>query len=57
MPAKSINVRLPPAEIERRLAGWSPPVEENLLPYLARYSALVTSASTGAVLTPMVAAS
>ncbi len=50
MPAKSINVRLPPAEIERRLAGWSPPVEENLLPYLARYSALVTSASTGAVL-------
>jgi dihydroxy-acid dehydratase len=50
MPAKSINVRLPPAEIERRLAGWSPPVKENLLPYLARYSALVTSASTGAVL-------
>ena len=50
MSAKSINVRLPPAEIERRLAGWSPPVEENLLPYLARYSALVTSASTGAVL-------
>jgi len=50
MPAKSINVRLPQAEIERRLASWSPPVEENLLPYLARYSALVTSASTGAVL-------
>jgi dihydroxy-acid dehydratase len=50
MPAKSINVRLPQSEIERRLAGWSPPVEENLLPYLARYSALVTSASTGAVL-------
>ena len=50
MSAKSINVRLPPAEIERRLAGWSPPVEEDLLPYLARYSALVTSASTGAVL-------
>ncbi|MCJ7831292.1 MAG: dihydroxy-acid dehydratase, partial [Dehalococcoidia bacterium] len=50
MPAKSINVRLPQAEIERRLAGWSPPVEEDLLPYLARYSALVTSASTGAVL-------
>jgi dihydroxy-acid dehydratase len=50
MPAKSINVRLPQAEIERRLAGWSPPVKENLLPYLARYSALVTSASTGAVL-------
>jgi dihydroxy-acid dehydratase len=50
MPAKSINVRLPPAEIERRLAGWSPPVEKDLLPYLARYSALVTSASTGAVL-------
>jgi dihydroxy-acid dehydratase len=50
MPAKSINVCLPQAEIERRLAGWSSPVEEDLLPYLARYSALVTSASTGAVL-------
>ncbi len=50
MPAKSLNVRLSPAEIERRLAKWSPPDKGELLPYLARYASLVTSASTGAVL-------
>jgi len=50
MPAKSLNVRLSPAEIERRLAKWTPPDKGDLLPYLARYASLVTSASTGAVL-------
>ena len=50
MPAKSLNVRLSPAEIERRLAKWTPPDKGELLPYLARYASLVTSASTGAVL-------
>ncbi len=50
MPAKSLNVRLSPAEIERRLAKWMPPDKGELLPYLARYASLVTSASTGAVL-------
>lgn len=50
IPAKALNVRLPQAEIERRLKEWSPPVKEGILPYLRRYSALVTSASTGAVL-------
>ncbi|MGD0114815.1 MAG: dihydroxy-acid dehydratase [Dehalococcoidia bacterium] len=50
MPAKSLNVRLSPAEIERRLAKWSPPDQGELLPYLARYASLVTSASTGAIL-------
>ncbi len=50
IPAKTINVRLPQEEIERRLRNWVPPVKEGLLPYLVRYSALVTSASTGAVL-------
>jgi dihydroxy-acid dehydratase len=50
MPAKSLNVRLSPAEIERRLAKWTPPDKGELLSYLARYAALVTSASTGAVL-------
>jgi dihydroxy-acid dehydratase len=50
IPAKTINVRLPQEEIERRLKDWVPPVKEGLLPYLVRYSSLVTSASTGAVL-------
>ena len=50
IPAKTINVRLRQEEIERRLRSWVPPVKEGLLPYLVRYAALVTSASTGAVL-------
>jgi dihydroxy-acid dehydratase len=50
IPAKSLNVRLPPDEIERRRAKWTPPSQHGLLPYLARYASLVTSASTGAVL-------
>jgi len=50
IPAKTLNVRLSPEEIESRLAKWSPPSQEGLLPYLARYAWLVTSASTGAVL-------
>jgi len=50
IPAKTLNVRLLPEEIERRLARWTPPRQDGLLPYLARYAALVTSASTGAVL-------
>jgi dihydroxy-acid dehydratase len=50
IPAKTINVRLEPQEVERRLKNWVPPVKEGLLPYLLRYAALVTSASTGAVL-------
>jgi dihydroxy-acid dehydratase len=50
IPAKTLNLRLPPEEIERRLAKWSSPSQKGLLPYLARYAALVTSASTGAVL-------
>jgi dihydroxy-acid dehydratase len=50
IPAKSLNVRLLPDEIERRRAMWTPPSQHVLLPYLARYASLVTSASTGAVL-------
>jgi dihydroxy-acid dehydratase len=50
IPAKTLNLRLSPEEIERRLAKWSPPSQEGLLPYLRRYASLVTSASTGAVL-------
>jgi dihydroxy-acid dehydratase len=48
--AKTLNVRLPPDHIEKRLAKWTPPRQDGLLPYLARYASMVTSASTGAVL-------
>ncbi len=51
IPARSLNVDLPQEEIDKRLAAWSaPPLKREVLPYLKRYSALVTSASTGAVL-------
>ena len=50
IPAKTLNVRLPQEEIDRRLTRWTPPDRGKLLPYLARYASMVTSASTGAVL-------
>jgi len=51
IPQRTLNVDLPQAEIDRRLARWSkPPLKRDVAAYLKRYSALVTSASTGAVL-------
>ena len=51
IPQRTLNVDLPQAEIDRRLAQWSkPPLKREVASYLKRYSALVTSASTGAVL-------
>ena len=51
IPQRTLNVDLPQAEIDRRLAAWTrPPLKRDVAPYLKRYSAMVTSASTGAVL-------
>jgi dihydroxy-acid dehydratase len=51
IPQRTLNVDLPQAEIDRRLAQWSaPPLKRDVAAYLKRYSAQVTSASTGAVL-------
>jgi dihydroxy-acid dehydratase len=51
IPGRTLNVDLPQAEIDRRLAAWSiPPLKRDVAAYLKRYSAMVTSASTGAVL-------
>jgi len=51
IPARTLNVDLPQAEIDRRLAAWTrPPLKRDVASYLKRYSAMVTSASTGAVL-------
>jgi len=51
IPARTLNVDLPQDEIDRRLAAWSqPPLKREVAAYLRRYSAMVTSASTGAVL-------
>lgn len=51
LPNRILKVELSDKEISRRLTGWTPPpskAEEGT--YLYRYSKLVTSASTGAVL-------
>ena len=51
IPSRKLNVRLSQEEIQSRLARWSPPpLKREVKSYLRRYSRLVTSASTGAVL-------
>jgi len=51
IPQRTLNVKLPQEEIEARLARWSPPpLKREVKSYLKRYSGLVTSASTGAIL-------
>jgi dihydroxy-acid dehydratase len=51
IPRRTLNVRLSKEEIDSRLARWSPPpLKREVKSYLKRYSRLVTSASTGAVL-------
>jgi len=51
IPARKLNVKLSQNEINKRLKSWSrPPLKREVKSYLRRYSAMVTSASTGAVL-------
>jgi len=49
IPARRLEVRLSPEEMEKRREGWQPAARV-AKGYLARYAAMVTSASTGAVL-------
>jgi dihydroxy-acid dehydratase len=48
--AGTLDVDLPDAEIDARMADWSPPPSLYDFGVFARYRALVTSASEGAVL-------
>ncbi|MBA1334170.1 MAG: Dihydroxy-acid dehydratase [Firmicutes bacterium] len=51
IPNRILRAELSDEEIKRRLAAWEkPPVKAQKGTYLSRYSRLVTSASTGAVL-------
>ena len=51
IPQRKLNIRLPQEEIDARLARWTkPPLKREVKSYLKRYSAMVTSASTGAIL-------
>lgn len=47
--ARRLDVALEPAEIEARLARWSPPEPRYRTGVLAKYARLVTDASQGAV--------
>jgi dihydroxy-acid dehydratase len=47
--ARELRVELPDGELERRLERWSPPPPRYVSGVLAKYAALVASASEGAV--------
>jgi dihydroxy-acid dehydratase len=50
IPAKRLDVKLPPEELARRKAAWKPMPPKVTSGYLARYAAMVSSARYGAVL-------
>jgi dihydroxy-acid dehydratase len=50
--ARELRVELPDGELERRLAAWLPQEPRYASGALAKYAALVSSASDGAVTRP-----
>jgi dihydroxy-acid dehydratase len=50
IPAKTIHLNVPDAELDRRKTQWEPPAPKITEGYLARYARQVTSAARGAVL-------
>jgi len=48
--ARTLELEVRPAELAARARAWEPPAPRFTRGWLARYAALVTSASTGAVL-------
>ncbi|MEF8795942.1 MAG: dihydroxy-acid dehydratase [Salinivenus sp.] len=52
IPDRRIDVALSPAEMEARLADWSPPAPQYTTGVLAKYGALFGSAARGAVSSP-----
>ena len=49
IPGKTLSLKVPEAEIRRRLADWKPPQPKITHGYMARYARMVSSASDGAV--------
>ncbi len=49
---RELRVELPDGELERRLAAWTPPEPRYVSGVLAKYAALVSSASDGAITRP-----
>lgn len=50
IPKKQLNLKISKAELEKRMKAFKPKALPKRTGYLARYAALVTSASTGAIL-------
>jgi dihydroxy-acid dehydratase len=50
LPARSINMEVSDEELRRRKANWQAPTPRYTTGVFARYAALVSSASEGAVL-------
>jgi dihydroxy-acid dehydratase len=50
IPNRSLTLEVDEAELDRRRAAWTPPPLRVQTGYLARYARMVTSASTGAIL-------
>jgi len=50
IPNRCLTLEVDDAELARRRAAWSPPEPRVQTGYLARYARMVTSASTGAIL-------
>jgi dihydroxy-acid dehydratase len=51
--ARELRVELPDGELERRLERWTPPPPRYTSGVLAKYAALVSSASDGAITRPL----
>ncbi len=49
--ARRLDLEVPPDELARRMAAWTPPAPRYTGGVLAKYAALVSSASEGAVTT------
>jgi dihydroxy-acid dehydratase len=52
LPARQLNVEVSGSELQARLAGWQPPPPRFKAGVFAKYAALVSSASEGAVTRP-----
>jgi len=50
---RTIELRVPDAELAKRRAAWKRPEPKIKTGYLARYASLVTSASTGGIVRPL----
>lgn len=51
IPAKTITLNVPEAELEERRRAWRPPPPKVTEGYLSRYARMVSSAAQGAIVT------